>query len=249
MNYFRNTRDPVATLASVTEKRWENIEAQLKSLQKKVSQLCQLKGLSLESTLGGNQSTDGKFKDIVIEMDPKHPCQSLVYLAKKMSQSLKILFTQHIHSSIQNRAEIPQDFWPTSNPQTPRLEHNMAMTLIWKSNGLLPILKSSTGKKIMGEPNLLRYLARLTKDTQIYPETSSEVHWIDAQLDTLYEMSTTDKQSRTILAKNYVKSTKRPDSLKSTITLADLYFQSLVLKEAPDLKPLNSIFISVKTLL
>ena len=121
----------------------------------------------------------------------------------------------------------------------------------WKTqNYPRPTLKSApTGQKIVGEPNVLRYLARLitgnTIAEVIYPETCSKsIHWIDAQLDNLYELS--QNSNKTSMAKIINKTGKRPINLESSITLADLYYQSLIIRDAPEVKSiLDPIFVHV----
>ena len=45
---FRDNRDPLVNLALVTEKRWLDIEEQLKFLQKQVQNICDQKGLNIQ---------------------------------------------------------------------------------------------------------------------------------------------------------------------------------------------------------
>ena len=250
--YFRDTRDPHATLAAFTEKRWVEIEDQLKALQKQVDKLRAQKGLPIQNMeISSHMNTKNEgFKDLVIEMDPKFPSQAIVYLAKKLSKTRQVLFAQHVHSSCQNK--VLQKFWPLNKDQNKsRLEYDLVLTLIWKTqNYPRPTLKSApTGQKIVGEPNVLRYLARLitgnTKAEVIYPETCSKsIHWIDAQLDNLYELS--QNSNKTSMAKIINKTGKRPINLESSITLADLYYQSLIIRDAPEVKSiLDPIFVHV----
>ena len=235
---FRDNRDPLVNLALVTEKRWLDIEEQLKFLQKQVRKICDQKGLDIQdiskgllpkqtATLsGGSLKT---FKDVVIEMDPKYPSQSIVYLAKKLSQVKEVIFACHVHSSVVVSGSVQLNFWPKcQNNLKSRLEHDLALTLIWKSVGAEPIVKCGSGLTsskvaVVGEPNILRYLARLLgNNNNYYPETSFSVNWVDSQLDDLYGL----KSGINNLAKSsaIIASNKRPQSLKSTITIADIYY-------------------------
>ena len=256
---FRDNRDPLVNLALVTEKRWLDIEEQLKFLQKQVQNICDQKGLNIQDISKGlpiKQTTSGlnnTFKDVVIEMDPKFPSQSIVYLAKKLSQVKEVIFASHVHSSVVstgNRVQL-KDFWPKcQNGLKSRLEYDLALTLIWKSVGPEPIMKCSGGSscsKVVGEPNILRYLARLQgtgNNDPLYPETSFSVNWIDSQLDDLYGL----KSGSSNLAKS-IASNKRPQSLNSTITIADIYYH-FNHKNLPELKniKLDHNFISISAL-
>ena len=264
---FRDNRDPLVNLALVTEKRWLDIEEELKFLQKKVQKLCDQKGLNIQDISKGGlpkQTSAGSglnstFKDVVIEMDPKYPSQSIVYLAKKLSQVKEVIFASHVHSSVViggagSRVVQLKDFWPKSRQNDnlkSRLEHDLALTLIWKSVGAEPIVKCSAGltsSKVVGEPNILRYLARLLgtgSNDQLYPETSFSVNWIDSQLDDLYGF----KSGILNLAKSSIASNKRPQSLNSTITIADIYYH-FNHKNLPELKKikLDHQFISIAAL-
>ena len=263
---FRDNRDPLVNLALVTEKRWLDIEEELKFLQKKVQKLCDQKGLNIQDISKGGlpkQTSAGSglnstFKDVVIEMDPKYPSQSIVYLAKKLSQVKEVIFASHVHSSVViggagSRVVQLKDFWPKSRQNDnlkSRLEHDLALTLIWKSVGAEPIVKCSAGltsSKVVGEPNILRYLARLLgtgSNDQLYPETSFSVNWIDSQLDDLYGL-----KSGINLAAMSIASNKRPQSLNSTITIADIYYH-FNHKNLPELKKikLDHQFISIAAL-
>jgi len=252
----KDNRDPLVNLALVTEKRWLDIEEQLKFLQKQVQNICDQKGLNIQDISKGlpiKQTTSGlnnTFKDVVIEMDPKFPSQSIVYLAKKLSQVKEVIFASHVHSSVVAGSRVQfKDFWPKcQNGLKSRLEYDLALTLIWKSVGPEPIMKfsgSPTCSKVVGEPNILRYLARLQgtgNNDPLYPETSFSVNWIDSQLDDLYGL----KSGSSNLAKS-IASNKRPQSLNSTITIADIYYH-FNHKNLPELKNIkldhNFVFIS-----
>ena len=96
------------------------------------------------------------------------------------------------------------------------------------------------------QPNILRYLARLHgtgNNDPLYPETSFSVNWIDSQLDDLYGL-----KSGINLAKS-IASNKRPQSLNSTITIADIYYH-FNHKNLPELKniKLDHHFVSIAAL-
>ena len=125
--FSRETRDPIATLASVTEKRWTQIQNKLDFLQKRLNVLTKQCGLAVPST---PINKTNKFQDIVIEMDPNHASKGIAYLAQKLVEKTTVFFACHSHSSLKSKT--PMDFWPESDPNKSRLQHKVALTLIWK---------------------------------------------------------------------------------------------------------------------
>ena len=105
------------------------------------------------------------------------------------------------------------DFWPESDPNKARLQHNLALTLIWKPVGVDPILKpNSTRLPIVGEVNIYRYFSRLFG---LFEYENSAVNWIDSMLDALHAILHGNEN-----VKNLVKC-ERPPILKNVITVAD----------------------------
>ena len=228
---YRETRDPIATLASVTEKRWVQIQDKLDFLQSqinKISQKCGLKSTKPKSL--------NKFQDIVIEMDPNHISKGIAYLAQKMTSVTSVFFASHSHSSLLSKC--PMDFWPESDPNKSRLQHKVALTLIWKPVGLDPILKpNSTRQPIFGEVNIYRYFSRLFG---IF-EYELNVNWIDAQLDGLHAIL----HGQTV--KNCIANQQRPPNLNNVITVADVAFASLCFR-VKEIKSLSANFAPIPEL-
>jgi hypothetical protein len=244
---YRDTKDPVATLASVTEQRWINIQEELNQLQKKVNQLCSQRGLSQSSPVKRcSENKKAAFKDLVIEMDPAFMAKSVIYLALKLAQLVDVHFSSHVHSSVEAKT-VPQDIWPLSDPSKSRLSHQMALTLIWKPVGLDPVLKSSpTVPVVHGEVNIARYFGRLL-DLGLY-ETSPNVNWVDQQLDSLHQLAHSAREAkyRPTLAKAMAK-VKRPSTMTAA-TLADVIYASMF-SRSKDLAPiLSTTFVPIPDL-
>lgn len=228
---FWNTRDPEATLASMTEKRWIDIQKQLDVLQKQLNKVS-----PATATPVVPKPTPPPFRDIVIEMDPKKASQAVRYLATQLAQKHSVHFSSHIHSSVVN-SKIPLDFWPEnvdSNKQ--RLQNDFALTLIWKNvGGTDPVLKTQS-TPIYGMTNICRYLCRLGLN-DLY-ETCKSPHWVDMQLDFMHQLVHSDNPSEITKA---MALCKRPLSLKNVTTLADICFPSLNFRMSRDL----DIFVPV----
>lgn len=231
-HYSRDVRNPVETLALVTEKRWIGIQEKLEVLQKRINAIASSHGMETNMKSSSATSTFTEFKDIVIEMDPDFPSRSALFLAKKLAESTQVLFSCHVHSTLTDcKKKVPVDFWPSSDPKIGRLSNKLGLTLIWKPVGLGIALKSSpTGHHVKGEVNVARYLSRLlsklTSATNFYQEFSPNVHWIDLQLDLLHQVSHSDSKTRANLL-HQMSQQKRPNNIDNQITLADILYSSM----------------------
>ena len=236
LHFFRReTRDPIATLASVTEKRWIRIQEKLNLLQKRVNVVTQKCGLTVPS-MPKPKTNKFQFQDIVIEMDPNHASKGIVYLAQKLTEKTSVFFACHTHSSLKSKH--PMDFWPESDPYKSRLQHNVALTLIWKPVGLDPILKSGGKQPILGEVNIYRFFSRMFGLFEY--ESNSAVHWIDSQLDGLHCILHGAATAKSLAC-------KRPPMLNNVITVADVAYASLCFR-VKEIKSLTSNFVQVPDL-
>lgn len=229
---FRDNRDPVATLASVTENRWIKIEEQLNFLQKQLNNI--QGGVSNQTFKSAPNKTPENFLDIVIEMDPEHKSQAVKYLALKLSQVNTVYFSSHIHSTQVKGSPPPIDFWPeSSDSNKKRLQHKLGLTLIWKPVGPDAVLKMGNPTKsqvIKGEVNVCRYLCRLM-NSNFYEKANPSpavVHWIDYQLDALHQLLHCNFEGNIMpqLAKE-MSLCKRPQALTGVVTLADICYASI----------------------
>jgi len=227
----KDNRDPVATLASVTENRWIKIEEQLNFLQKQLNNI--QGGVSNQTFKSSPNKTSENFLDIVIEMDPEHKSQAVKYLALKLSQVNTVYFSSHIHSTQVKGSPPPLDFWPeSSDSNKKRLQHKLGLTLIWKPVGPDAVLKMGNPTKsqvIKGEVNVCRYLCRLM-NSNFYENSSNPavVHWIDYQLDALHQLLHRNFEGDIMpqLAKE-MSLCKRPQALTGIVTLADICYASI----------------------
>ena len=196
-------------------------------------------------------SRTSKFTDYVIEMDPNYPSEATRILVQKMASKFKIYFSCHVHST-EICSKIPQDFWPESDPNKGRLEHDFGLVLIWKPIGLDARLKFKPLKSdIWGEVNIGRYFCRLfgPLENLIY---DSNQFWIDSILDSLHQISHSDNpEIRSAFVKELCLSKQRPKSLIGLLTLADLCFASIIYRskkggEKNALAQLSSMFVPIK---
>jgi len=221
----------------VTEKRWIQIQDKLDFLQSQIQKISQIRGLKLASK--PTPKSLNKFQDIVIEMDPDYISKGIAYLAQKLTSVTSVYFACHCHSSLLKK--YPLDFWPESDPNKSRLQHKVALTLIWKPVGIDPILKPDPrGQPILGEVNIYRYFSRLLGIFEY--ENNCNLHWIDAQLDGLHAILHGSQ------AKNCIASLQRPSNLpKNVITVADVAFASLCFR-VKEIKSLSANFAPVPEL-
>ena len=131
------------------------------------------------------------------------------------------------------------DFWPESDPNKSRLQHKVALTLIWKPVGVDPVLKpNSTSLPIIGEVNIYRYFSRLFG---LFEYENSAVNWIDSMLDLLHAILHGNEN-----VKNLVNC-KRPNVLKNCLTVADVAFASFCFR-VKEMKSLSNNFVTIPDL-
>ncbi|KAF5283151.1 hypothetical protein FQR65_LT02663 [Abscondita terminalis] len=125
--------------------------------------------------------------NIVLNVSPEHPPYSLLVVKKLCSKSFNIAVSNHLHSTISQLPEISVQFIKDleSFPINQSLP-TYTLRLIWKMvEPSLELLVSQV--PIIGEPNMLRFLARLMPDLLRY-ETEKDVFEIDSTLDLCYSL-------------------------------------------------------------
>ncbi|KAF5272118.1 hypothetical protein FQA39_LY01200 [Lamprigera yunnana] len=123
--------------------------------------------------------------NIVINANPQYPPYSLLLIKKICGHLFNISITTHLHSSVSALPECAHDFINILNSLKNKVElPTFSIRLIWKNVG--PSLEFLVSKlPITGEPNMLRFLARLVPGLLRY-ENETNLHEIDSALDLSY---------------------------------------------------------------
>lgn len=131
------------------------------------------------------QITNDNLPDIVINVNPLNPPYSLQIIQRLLQDTITLAFTTHLHSTVSSLTEEARkldsalvNFPPKSN--APKLN----IRLIWKTIGSNSELLVSH-IPILGEVNMLRYLARAIKSPLNY-DSESDCIEIDSLLDICY---------------------------------------------------------------
>jgi len=174
------------------EARQENILKHLKELKERLmsmhkelktcSKPAQSKAQQPEQTRTAQKPIDtANLRDIVINANPKSVPFSLVILKKLWTDRLSINVQFYTHSTVASLPESASNFQNICTAHQPTSATNLNISLIWKNvdhiemiNGALPIV---------GESNILRYLARIGPNEFNYESNGSNSNEIDSQLD------------------------------------------------------------------
>eukprot|EP00092_Neocalanus_flemingeri_P038732 GFUD01042174.1.p1 GENE.GFUD01042174.1~~GFUD01042174.1.p1 ORF type:complete len:752 (-),score=236.91 GFUD01042174.1:30-2204(-) len=195
----------------VVSKRWDKITARLEILQQRVSAAAGGLTLSTEVRPVSNLPTG-----LVVHCPVTQPPYSLTLLTPLLSKHTPVFTSTHTHSSVDQKC--PTIFPPTA---LNRSQCPLKLTLIFSSVDQTKLVLSST-KSILGEANLLRYLARIFPNT-LY-ESSELVNKIDSVLDSL--ACTDGKHSNTKLVTAALE--KNKFLAGEQLSLADLLGLSVV---------------------
>ena len=156
----------------VVSKRWDKIASRLEILQKRVSAAAG--GLTLSSQI---RPTSSLPSSLVVHCPVAQPPYSLTLLIPLLSKHTPVFTTTHTHSSVNQKCPLILPSTSLNRSQCP-----VKLTLIYSAVDQTKLVLSST-KSILGEVNLLRYLARLFPNT-LY-ESSELINQIDSVLDSL----------------------------------------------------------------
>ncbi|XP_074647967.1 aminoacyl tRNA synthase complex-interacting multifunctional protein 2-like isoform X2 [Tubulanus polymorphus] len=176
------------------EKRQCDVLAKLKQLQKDVDALS---SKTAGSTSGGlvkasntkplKLTNKGVIEDIVINCSPSSRPLSLCILYELMKTRCRVLTASHLHSSINDSASLAKfnDLFVANGSS--RLDHEVALTLIWKEmkHGPSMMVNAHSQSLICGEVNIARYIGRLLS---IYDDDSSDIVTA-TEIDTCLELA------------------------------------------------------------
>jgi len=166
----------------VVSKRWDKIASRLEILKKRVGAAGA--GLTLSSEVIPSSTLP---TSLVIHCPVTQPPFSLSIITPLLSKHTPVFTTTHTHSSVTQKC--PAVLPPSS---LNRSQCPIKLTVIFSSVDQTKLVFSAT-KCIIGEANILRYIARMFPNT-LY-ESSDMVNRIDSVLDTL--ASTDGKHANT----------------------------------------------------
>jgi len=195
----------------VVSKRWDKISARLATLQKRVD--IAAGDLTLTTEVKPVASMPSS---LVVHSPVAQPPFSLTLITPLLSKQTPVFTSTHSHSSVDKAG-------PSVLPTTTlnRSQCPLKLTLIYSAVDQTKLVLSST-KSILGEANLLRYIARMFPNT-LY-ESSDMINQIDAVLDSL--ASTDGKHGNTKLVTAALEKSKFLAGER--LSLADLLGLSVV---------------------
>ncbi|KAK4876449.1 hypothetical protein RN001_012871 [Aquatica leii] len=171
-----------------------------------------------------------KLLNIVINVSPQHPPYSLLLIKKLCVDLFNVNVSTHLHSTVSSLPEKTLTFEKQlqSFPVNANLP-TYTIRLIWKT--VVPSCELIVSQvPISGEPNVLRYLARLIPNVLIY-ETADNVWEIDSALDLSYSLiRARTKTERLGLIQSLNKKLGKSKFLcgHSEMTIADLAASSAI---------------------
>jgi len=159
--------------------RWDRITSRLAVLQKRVESMG---GGTL--VMPGSGTYSGKSEsgsgNLVVHCPVVTPPHSLSILLPILTRKFGPVYTTtHIHSSIEKSPG--KSILPPCKIE--RSEAKLKITLIYTSTPQSKLMLGRTG--ILGEANILRYIARMVPGLASYYESSSDLATIDSVLDCL----------------------------------------------------------------
>ncbi|XP_044271083.1 probable aminoacyl tRNA synthase complex-interacting multifunctional protein 2 isoform X2 [Tribolium madens] len=216
------------------ELRQEEILRQLADLKKQMDSIRNNLKISKNVTVTSqiikpNQGPPLSLPDVIINASPTNPPYSLELIQKLWKNYMFLSVESYIHSSLSSLTENAQQLTNTLEKFKPGNVPKINVKLIWKDVGANPELVISHAR-ILGEVNILRYLARVTSDSLNY-ETCNNVHEIDALLDVCYNIvKSKTKTERASLLQILNKSLGKSQWLgdRSQISIADVAAYSAI---------------------
>jgi len=195
----------------VVNKRWDKIGARLEILQKRV--IAAAGDITLSTEIKPVTTLPSS---LVVHSPVTQPPFSLTLITPLLSKHTPVFTSTHNHSSVDKNG-------PSVLPTTTlrRSQCPLKLTLIYSAVDQTKLVLSST-KSILGEANLLRYIARMFPNT-LY-ESSDMLNQIDAVLDSL--ASTDGKHGNTKLVTAALE--KNKFLAGERLSLADLLGLSVV---------------------
>jgi len=178
-------------------------------------------------------------RDIVINANPNNVPFSLVVLKKLWTNRISLTLQFYTHSTVSNLPQAAINFQNTCTAQQPTSSINLNISLIWKNIDNIEMINGSSWP-VIGESNILRYLARIGPNEFNYELNGSNCNEVDSQLDisellvaapTAKDRQVILKNLNTKLGKNEFFGGTQPSL--SDLSLASAVFQSTADKELP----------------
>jgi len=164
-------------------KRWDAISSRVEVLRRRVEQM--VGPMPMEGSGSGNANRTKAAGDLVIHCPPSSPPLSLAALLPVIRKEVGDVFTSHhCHSSVTNSTNLNavKKLFPACAVE--RNKAKLKLTVIQTDSNTLRLALGGGGG-ILGEGNLLRYLARLLPCLSPLYENHSAVTEVDSALDTL----------------------------------------------------------------
>ncbi|XP_037032269.1 probable aminoacyl tRNA synthase complex-interacting multifunctional protein 2 isoform X2 [Bradysia coprophila] len=178
-------------------------------------------------------------RDIVINANPSNVPFSLVILKKLWTDRLSINIQFYTHSSVSSLSQSAVNFQHICTAHQSTSATALNVSLIWKNVDSIEMINGST-LPIIGESNILRYLARIGPNEFNYETNGSNCNEIDSQLDlsemllaaeTARDRQTIFKNLNATLGKNEYFGGSEPRI--NDLSLASAVLQSTAEKELP----------------
>jgi len=165
---------------------WDKISSRVEVLRRRVEQMVGPMAMQ-EGGMSGNAKratrSGADTGDLVIHSPPSSPPLSLAALLPMIRKEVGEVFTSHhCHSSVTTNLNAVKKLFPACSVE--RNKAKLKLTVIHTDITSLRLALGSGGG-IMGEGNLLRYIARLLPCLSPLYENHSAVNAVDSALDTL----------------------------------------------------------------
>jgi len=178
-------------------------------------------------------------RDIVINANPNNVPFSLVVLKKLWTNRISLNFQFYTHSTVSNLPQPAVNFQNTCAAHQPTSTTNLNISLIWKNIDNIEMINGSSWP-VIGESNILRYLARIGPNEFNYELNGSNCNEVDSQLD-ISELiiAAPGAKDRQIILKNLNAKLGKNEFFGGTqpslsdLSLASAVFQSTADKELP----------------
>ena len=167
---LEKSNDPSERQVEAVSKRFDKILDKLDILQQRVNIAASKNNVDLSQSVTSRRSSS-----LVIHAHPSQPPHSLSLILPHLTSCF---VSTHIHSSVTSVTK-PSLILNTVNKS--RSECDLKITLIYMDVPQTRTILSPT-RSILGEVNLMRYLARLSAN-QLYEDNSKHINKIDQILD------------------------------------------------------------------
>lgn len=119
----------------------------------------------------------------MINANPSNVPFSLVILKKLWTDRLSINIQFYTHSSVSSLSQSAVNFQNICTAHQSTSATTLNVSIIWKSIDNIEMINGASATPIIGESNILRYLARIGPNEFNYETNGSNCNEIDSQLD------------------------------------------------------------------